>query len=131
MTTTILRIPAAKTQSGYSRSTIYLRIAQGLWTKPVTLGPRAVGWPSKEIEALNAARISGKTDTQIRELVETLHTKRKDLMAAWGLCFAAARHQPCALACPSVARGGSISPRAVVFGFCYKFGSCSRTEYGG
>ena len=38
-----------------------------------------------EIDALNAARISGKTDTQIRELVETLHTKRKDLMAAWGL----------------------------------------------
>ena len=60
-------------------------IAQGLWTKPVSLGPRAVGWPSNEIEALNAARISGKTDTQIRELVETLHTKRQELMAAWGL----------------------------------------------
>ena len=58
MTATILRIPAAKTQSGFSRSTIYLRIAQGLWTKPVNLGPRAVGWPSNEIEALNAARIS-------------------------------------------------------------------------
>ena len=84
MTTTILRIPAAKTQSGYSRSTIYLRIAQGLWTKPVSLGPRAVGWPSNEIEALNAARISGKTDSQIRELVESLHTKRKDLMATLG-----------------------------------------------
>ena len=87
MTTTILRIPAAKTQSGHSRSTIYLRIAQGLWTKPVSLGPCAVGWPSNdEIETLNAARISGKTDTQIRELVETLHTKRKDLMAALGGC---------------------------------------------
>ncbi|MEI2746625.1 MAG: AlpA family phage regulatory protein [Ottowia sp.] len=62
MTTTILRIPAAKTQSGYSRSTIYLRIDQGLWTKPVSLGPRAVGWPADEVDALNAARISGKTD---------------------------------------------------------------------
>lgn len=82
---TILRIPAAKTQSGYSRSTIYLRIAQGLWTKPVSLGPRAVGWPAHEIDALNAARISGKTDAQIRELVESLHAKRKELMAAWGL----------------------------------------------
>ncbi len=84
MTTIILRIPAAKTQSGYSRSTIYLRIAQGLWTKPVSLGPRAVGWPSNEIDALNAARISGKNDAQIRELVETLHTKRKELMARLG-----------------------------------------------
>ncbi|MBC7619505.1 MAG: AlpA family phage regulatory protein [Candidatus Saccharibacteria bacterium] len=82
---TIQRIPAAKIQSGYSRSTIYLRIAQGLWTKPVSLGPRAVGWPSSEIAALNAARISGKSDTQIRELVESLHTKRKLLAEAWGL----------------------------------------------
>ena len=85
MTTTILRMPAAKAQSGYSRSTIYLRIAQGLWTKPVSLGPRAVGWPSNEIEALNAARISGKSDSQIQELVQTLHTKRKELLAVWGL----------------------------------------------
>ena len=82
---TILRIPATKKQSGYSRSTIYLRIAQGLWTKPVSLGPRAVGWPANEIEALNAARISGKTDADIRGLVESLHSKRKELMAAWEL----------------------------------------------
>ena len=81
MTHTILRIPAAKTQSGYSRSTIYLRIAQGLWTKPVSLGPRAVGWPAHEIDSLNAARISGKTDDEIRELVQSLHSKRKTLMA--------------------------------------------------
>jgi hypothetical protein len=27
------------------------------------------------------------------------------------LCFAAARHQPCALVCPSAPRGGSLSPR--------------------
>ena len=82
---TILRLPATKSQSGYSRSTIYLRITQGMWTKPVSLGPRAVGWPSNEIEALNAARISGKTDAQIRELVQYLHTRRKELMAAWEL----------------------------------------------
>lgn len=30
------------------------------------------------------------------------------------LCFAAARHQPCALVCPSAPRGGSLSPRALV-----------------
>lgn len=33
MLQTILRLPAVKSESGYSRSTIYLRIAQGLWTK--------------------------------------------------------------------------------------------------
>jgi prophage regulatory protein len=85
MTHIILRIPAAKSQSGYSRSTIYLRIAQGLWTKPVSLGPRAVGWPANEIQSLNAARISGKTDAEIRELVLALHIKRKALMTMVGL----------------------------------------------
>ena len=47
------------------------------------------------------------------------------------LCFAAARHQPCALVCPSAPRGGSLSPRAYLVGFCYRFGSWSRTEFGG
>jgi len=81
MTTTILRIPAAKSRSGYSRSTIYLRISQGLWTKPVSLGPRAVGWPSREVEALNAARVFGKSAAEIRALVVLLHAKRKELTA--------------------------------------------------
>ena len=47
------------------------------------------------------------------------------------LCFAATRHQPCALVCPSAPHGGSLSPRALAFGCCYKFSSCLRTEYGG
>jgi prophage regulatory protein len=75
----ILRIPAVKSESGLSRSTIYLRIAQGLWTKPVSLGARAVGWPSDEVAALNAARIAGKTDDEIRTLVAKLEAARKDL----------------------------------------------------
>lgn len=77
MAHTILRLPAAKSESGYSRSTIYLRISQGLWTKPVSLGPRAVGWPANEIAALNAARIAGKTDEEIRALVVKLEAARK------------------------------------------------------
>ena len=74
---TILRIPAVKSESGLSRSTIYLRIAQGLWTKPVSLGARAVGWPSDEVAAINAARIAGKTDEEVRALVEKLEMARK------------------------------------------------------
>jgi prophage regulatory protein len=74
---TILRLPAVKVESGYSRSTIYLRISQGLWTRPVNLGFRAVGWPSSEVAALNAARIAGKTDDEIRELVLKLEAVRK------------------------------------------------------
>ena len=72
----IFRRPRVEDASGYSRSTLYLRIAQGLWTRPVSLGPRAVGWPATEVAALNAARIAGKSDDEIRELVVALESAR-------------------------------------------------------
>ena len=77
MTHTILRLPAVKAETGVSRSTHYLRIAQGLFTKPVSLGARAVGWPSGDVAAINAARIAGKTDGEIRTLVVKLEAARK------------------------------------------------------
>jgi len=77
MRRTILRMPAGKSESGLSRSTLYLRISQGLWTRPVSLGSRAVGWPSDEVEALNAARIAGRTDEEVRSLVQELEAARK------------------------------------------------------
>ncbi len=77
MTHSILRLPAVKASTGLSRSTIYLRIAQGVFTKPVSLGGRAVGWPASEVAALNAARIAGKPDSEIRELVAQLEAARK------------------------------------------------------
>ena len=50
MTHTILRLPAVKASIGLSRSTIYLRIAEGTFPKPVCLGARAVGWLQSDIE---------------------------------------------------------------------------------
>lgn len=82
MNNPILRLPAVKQESGLSGSTIYLRIPQGLWTKPVSLGARAVGWPASEVYALNAARISGKSDDEIRELVMQLEAARKNVRGA-------------------------------------------------
>lgn len=69
---TILRRTQVQAESGYSRSTIYLRISQGLFPKPVRLGSRAVGWPAREVAALNEARIGGASDALLRELVEKL-----------------------------------------------------------
>lgn len=77
MVTAILRLPDVKACTRLSRSTIYLRITQGLWTKPISLGGRAVGWPSSEITILNSARIAGKTDEEIRALVLKLEAERK------------------------------------------------------
>jgi len=73
----ILRLPDIKASTGLSRSTIYLRIEQGVFTRPVSLGGRAVGWPASEVEAVNAARISGKSSQEIRELVVMLEAARK------------------------------------------------------
>ncbi len=72
----ILRRKQVEAETGYSRSTIYLRISQGLWTKPIRLGLRAVGWPLMDVRALNAARIAGRSDEQIRELVAALEQAR-------------------------------------------------------
>jgi prophage regulatory protein len=50
MTHRILRLPAVKTSTGLSRSTIYLRVSEGTFPKPVSLGGRAVGWLEAEIQ---------------------------------------------------------------------------------
>lgn len=49
MVTTILRLPDVKKRTGLSRSTIYLRISEGGFPKPISLGGRAVGWLDSEI----------------------------------------------------------------------------------
>jgi prophage regulatory protein len=49
MTHSILRLPAVKARTGLSRSTIYLRISEGSFPKPVSLGGRAVGWIEAEV----------------------------------------------------------------------------------
>ena len=77
MTHTILRLPAVKAATGLSRSTLYLRIAHGVFAHPVSLGGRAVGWPANEVAALNAARIAGRPDAEIRVLVTQLEAARK------------------------------------------------------
>lgn len=50
MKTSILRLPEVKAHTGLSRSTIYVRIAEGRFPRPVSLGGRAVGWIDAEIQ---------------------------------------------------------------------------------
>jgi len=58
MADSILRLPAVKTRTGLSRSTIYLRVSQGTFPRPVGLGGRAVGWLEGEIQGWLAERIA-------------------------------------------------------------------------
>lgn len=79
MLNSILRLPEVKSHTGLSRSTIYLRIKEGTFPPPISLGARAVGWPSNEIDALNRARISGVTEDELRCLIEILVSGRDTL----------------------------------------------------
>ena len=56
MATAILRLPDVKARTGLSRSTIYLRMSENRFPRPVSLGDRAVGdravgWIENEIES--------------------------------------------------------------------------------
>ena len=53
----ILRRKQVEKRTGLSRSTIYLRIQEGTFPRPINLGVRAVGWLENEIEAWLAARL--------------------------------------------------------------------------
>ena len=76
----ILRLPSVKTETGHrSDASIYNAIREGLFTQGVAIGQRAKGWPLVEVHAINAARIAGKSDAEIRELVIALHAKRTAL----------------------------------------------------
>jgi len=80
----IWRLETCKAATGYrSTASIYNLIKKGLWPKSVKLNARSVGWPDAEILAINAARIAGQTDDQIRDLVKRLHFKRNELIATF------------------------------------------------
>ena len=53
----ILRLPTVKDRTGLSRSTIYLRISEGTFPTPISLGSRAVGWIESEINEWLEQRI--------------------------------------------------------------------------
>jgi prophage regulatory protein len=72
----ILRRPSIEISTGMARTTIYRRIKQNLFPRPVDLGGGIVGWPANEIEAVNQARIAGKSDDEIKRLVAKLHEGR-------------------------------------------------------
>ena len=62
MTNIILRLPAVKSRTGLSRSTIYLRVSDGTFPRPVSLGARAVGWVEAEVETWLKRRIEQRHD---------------------------------------------------------------------
>ena len=72
----LYRRPIVEQATGDSRSTIYRKIKQGLFTKPVQIGWERVAWPANEVTAINQARSAGESDEEIKQLVIELEAAR-------------------------------------------------------
>ncbi|MCY3706184.1 MAG: AlpA family transcriptional regulator [Gammaproteobacteria bacterium] len=59
-----LRLPEVLARTGLSRSTVYVRLQQGRFPKPVSLGARAVGWIESEIDEWMRERIAASREPE-------------------------------------------------------------------
>ena len=72
----LLRLPAVLALRGVGKWTHYDEIRRGVCPRGVLIGRHAVAWPESEIAALNAARIAGKSEDELRDLVHELVATR-------------------------------------------------------
>lgn len=77
----LLKLHGVLSLTADSRSTHYNRIKDGTMVPSVSLGEHSVAWPEHEITAINAARIAGQSDDEIRTLVKRLVADRQTLVA--------------------------------------------------
>ena len=63
MAHTILRLPAVKTRTALSRSSIYKLVAAGIFPRPIRLGPRSVGWIEAEVDDWLDSRVAESRKT--------------------------------------------------------------------
>jgi prophage regulatory protein len=52
-----LRLPEVKLRTGESHSSIYRKIASGVFPKPIKIGPNASAWIESEIDAYQQSLI--------------------------------------------------------------------------
>lgn len=73
----ILRLPTVKAKLGHrSDASVYNAIRAGTFVAGVAIGQRARGWPEHEVDAINLAKVAGKSDDDMRILVKFLHDQR-------------------------------------------------------
>jgi len=72
----LLRLAAVLDSRGRGRSAHYADVKKGLFTPPIASSQRSVRWPDYEVEAINRARIAGKTEEEIKGLVQRLVAQR-------------------------------------------------------
>lgn len=73
----LIRKPQVLELTGLSKSTLHIRINNQLFCPPISLGKRAVGFISHEVEAVLQAMIAEKSPEQIKVLVASLIAQRE------------------------------------------------------
>ncbi|MCH7820371.1 MAG: AlpA family phage regulatory protein [Proteobacteria bacterium] len=71
-----MRLPAVCDRTGKPKSTVYREIGEGLLPPAVRISERSSAWPDDEIDAVNRARLQGRTDSEIKALVFGLVSAR-------------------------------------------------------
>ena len=72
----IIRRPEVLNKTGWSKSTLYNRINDGVFPTPISLGARAVGFVESECDKVVRAMIAGYTEQQLKILVQSIIGKR-------------------------------------------------------
>ena len=79
MTDSLIRIKKVEEKTGLKKSMVYDLISKQEFVTSIKIGERAVAWVSSEIDAINAARMAGKSADEIRQLVKTLMERRQQI----------------------------------------------------
>jgi len=77
MTDSLIRIKRVEEKTGLKKSMVYDLISKGEFPTAIKIGERACAWIESETNAINAARIAGKSADEICDLVKTLTAKRQ------------------------------------------------------
>ena len=73
----LIRKPEVLALTGLSKSTLYNRINDGLFTPPISLGSRAVAFVASEVDSVIQAMIAEQPPAEIKLLVLNLIQQRK------------------------------------------------------
>lgn len=75
----IVKIKDVLNQTSWSKSTLYVRISQGLFPTPIPLGARAVGYLQSEVTTIVKAMVASSSHEQIKMLVQQLTAQRREI----------------------------------------------------
>lgn len=74
----VIRKPEACELSGLSNTGLFNQTKAGVFPPPISLGARTVGFIAHEVQIVLAARSIGKSEIEIKGIVQSLLKQRQD-----------------------------------------------------